>query len=97
MTPQEALAAALQYPVLQLAGYLDTTTGEFTEKLAEKLSAAGYSIVATEELEGLRRVRDAARPHSGAECRCGSGTHDTQCDLIVTEDDLRAALEGAKP
>ena len=109
MTPQEALAAALQYPVLQLAGYLDTTTGEFTEKLAEKLTAAGLSIVSTEELEGLRREREVAREWVAAhEYVTDPNSPDTEslerysaaCIevlAVVSQQWPRAVLEGAKP
>lgn len=34
----------------------------------------------------------AARKHVDAECRCNVGTHNAGCDLVWTEEELRAAL-----
>jgi hypothetical protein len=63
-----------------------------TDALTAALSAAGLSIVSTEELEGLRAVESEARVLSlatrGDHARWFRGS-----DLAG----LRAALEGAKP
>lgn len=63
---------------------------------ATHLVAAGVGFTDTLDAERARHAAlvAAARGHVEAECRCNVGTHDTDCGLVVSEDALRAALDG---
>ena len=109
MTTQEALAAALQSLDNGERDVPDADALGFAAAILPALSAAGYSIVSTEELEGLRREREVAREWVAAhEYVTDPNSPDTEslerysaaCIevlAVVSQQWPRAVLEGAKP
>jgi hypothetical protein len=53
---------------------------------------ARFIALARNTYPELLAVARAAKAHTGSECRCGTLTHSSTCQLVITEDALRAAL-----
>jgi hypothetical protein len=79
---------------LAALGVTHRSLPDYVTRARSSLQAAGLSIVSTGELEGLRRVRDAAQD---VMARYSEQGHCDDAASWAGFDRLDAALEGAKP
>ena len=98
MTTQEALAAALQSLDNGERDVPDADALGFAAAIHAALSAAGYSIVSTEELEACAaREKWQARAVEAEAALSRIARLDYRGNPSPEQDIARAALEGAKP